>query len=79
MQRISKALAQLLGYKLQADQDQIEIFAYSLEVLLGTVFEIFLDHFPGLSAEYTRHYHYLFTRFFLYPFSGRRSTLQHLL
>ena len=42
MQRISKALAQLLGYKLQADQDQIEIFAYSLEVLLGTVFEIFL-------------------------------------
>lgn len=42
MQTLSKALARLLGYKLQADQDQIDIFAYSLEVLLGTVFEIFM-------------------------------------
>ena len=41
MHKLAKTLAGLLGEKLQADQDQIEIFAYSLEVLLGTVLEIF--------------------------------------
>jgi len=41
MQQLSKTLAVILGEKLKADQDQIEIFAYSLEVLLGTVLEIF--------------------------------------
>ena len=57
MQKLSKALARFLGYKLQADQDQIEIFAYSLEVLLGTVFEIcliiflaFLLNIPGTTS-----------------------------
>ncbi len=41
MQKLAKAMAGLLGKQLQTDQDQIEIFAYSLEVLMGTVFEIF--------------------------------------
>lgn len=57
MQKLAKSLAIFLGERLQADQDQIEVFAYSLEVLLGTVFEIltiiflaFLLNIPGTTG-----------------------------
>ena len=42
MKRLSKELAVILGKTINADQDDVDIYAYSLEVLLGTVLEIAL-------------------------------------